>query len=241
MTGSGGRVDRELAIVNGFAATVPASVVTPLRTLTGVLSVTANAAGHLMSVDPVLGYDPVADEGSLSFVRQALHVPDAWKAGYTGKGVDVALIDSGVARVPGLTSGNVVDGPDLSFESQYADVRYRDTFGHGTHMASIIAGRDAVDTPAGYALSSNFLGIAPDAAVPEHGVHAGNAHVPERLRVPRDKVSRGELTLGARAAPARTDPPGPLAHPWLGRDGGPVGARRNGVWLGAPGRAPPEQ
>src|SRR3712207_8957498 len=42
-----------------------------------------------------------------------------WKAGYTGKGVDVAVIDTGVAPVPGLASaGKLVNGPDLSFESQ---------------------------------------------------------------------------------------------------------------------------
>jgi serine protease AprX len=162
---AGGAVERTLPIISGFAARVPASLVTPLRALAGVRSVTVNGGGHLKSVDPALGYDPASDEGSLSFVRQALHVSDAWKAGYAGQGVDVALIDSGVARVPGLASGNVVDGPDLSFESQRPDVRYRDTFGHGTHMASIIAGRDAAGTPAGYAASTKFNGIAPDARI----------------------------------------------------------------------------
>jgi serine protease AprX len=162
---SGGTVGRQLPIINGFSASVPTSAVASLRALAGVRSVSGDAAGQLLSVNPALGYDQAADEGSLSFVGQAMHVPDAWKAGYTGKGVDVALIDSGVAQVPGLTSGNVVDGPDLSFESQYPDVRYRDTFGHGTHMASIIAGRDAVDTPAGYTTSTKFNGIAPDARI----------------------------------------------------------------------------
>lgn len=162
---AGGTVRRELPIVNGFAAAVPVSALAFVRALPGVRSVTPDGSGRLMAVDPALGYDAAKDEGSLSFVRGAVHVTDAWKAGYTGKGVDVALIDSGVARVPGLTSGNVVDGPDLSFESQYPDVRYRDTFGHGTHMASIIAGRDAAGTPAQYAASTGFTGIAPDARI----------------------------------------------------------------------------
>ncbi|WP_433294089.1 S8 family serine peptidase [Actinoplanes sp. CA-030573] len=162
---SGGTVRRQLPIVNGFAAQLRAAQIPSLRAVAGVRSVTPDAGGHLMAVDPVLGYDATSDEGSLSFVRNTMHVTDAWKAGYTGKGVDVALIDSGVARVPGLTSGNVVDGPDLSFESQYADVRYRDTFGHGTHMASLIAGRDAAGTPAQYTASTGFNGIAPDARI----------------------------------------------------------------------------
>jgi serine protease AprX len=162
---SGGTVGRHLPIVNGFAARVPVAAVASLRAMTGVRSVTPDGSGHLLAVDPALGYDVTKDEGSLSFVRGAMHVTDAWKAGYTGKGVDVALIDSGVARVPGLTSGNVVDGPDLSFESQHADVRYRDTFGHGTHMASIIAGRDTAGTAGSYAASTGFNGIAPDARI----------------------------------------------------------------------------
>ncbi len=76
------------------------------------------------------------------------------RAGYTGKGVGVALVDTGVVPVPGLTSGNVVDGPDLSFESQVPQLAHLDTFGHGTHMAGIIAGNDP---------ATGFQGVAPSA------------------------------------------------------------------------------
>jgi serine protease AprX len=174
VTRLGGAIDRRLPIVNGFTATVPAAAVVPLRAVPGIRSVTPDASGHVTSVDPSLGYDQNTDEGSLSFVARILHVQDVWNKGLTGKGVDVALVDTGVAKVPGLTSGNVVNGPDLSFESQYADVRYRDTFGHGTHMASIIAGRDAVGTPASYATSTKFNGIAPDARIISLKVGASN-------------------------------------------------------------------
>src|SRR5207247_1212619 len=53
-----------------------------------------------------------------------------------------------------------------STDQAAADLRYRDSYGHGTHMASIIAGRDSVSTPAGYAATtSNYQGVAPDARV----------------------------------------------------------------------------
>ena len=68
------------------------------------------------------------------------------RAGFTGKGVGVALIDTGVTEVPGLDTGNVYHGPDLSFDSQDPELTHKDAYGHGTHLASIIAGRDAVGT-----------------------------------------------------------------------------------------------
>jgi serine protease AprX len=52
-------------------------------------------------------------------------------------GVGVALLDTGVAPVAGLPPGQIVNGPDLSFESQAANMRYLDSYGHGIHMAGI--------------------------------------------------------------------------------------------------------
>nr|WP_239143856.1 S8 family serine peptidase [Actinoplanes philippinensis] len=76
-------------------------------------------------------------------------------ASLTGAGIGVALIDSGVAPVAGLNQpGKVINGPDLSFESQTPGLQYLDTYGHGTHMAGIIAGSDP---------SSGFQGVAPGA------------------------------------------------------------------------------
>ena len=63
--------------------------------------------------------------------------------GYTGQGIDVALIDSGVTPVAGLDApGKVLYGPDLSNEGAFPNLQNLDTFGHGTHLAGIIAGDD---------------------------------------------------------------------------------------------------
>ncbi len=96
---------------------------------------------------------------SLREVRTAIKADALWAQGYTGGGIGVALVDTGVVPVAGLTSGNVVNGADLSFESQTPAVRHLDTFGHGTHMAGIIAGR----TPGGALDLDRFQGVAPDA------------------------------------------------------------------------------
>src|SRR3954451_8518519 len=165
VTAVGGRVTAVLGVVDGVAADVPAAAVETLRHAPGVRSVSADARGRLQGVEPALGYDAGADESSLYDVAQVTHAKDAWTKGWTGKGVDVALIDSGVAPVPGLNSGNVIQGPDLSFESQDPMLVHKDTFGHGTHMGSIIAGRDVASTGTTYAKadSHQYTGIAPDA------------------------------------------------------------------------------
>jgi serine protease AprX len=164
---AGGRALRPLSVINGVSATVPSSSLARLRSATGVRSVTSDVRGRLQGVDSALGYDVSGDEGSLYNIGQVTHAKDAWNKGYTGKGVDVALIDSGTVPVKGLTSGNVIAGPDLSFESQDQSLQHLDTFGHGTHMASIIAGRDAASNGPGYAKSDShsFNGVAPDARV----------------------------------------------------------------------------
>jgi serine protease AprX len=128
-------------------------------------------------VNPALGYDAVTDKGSLYNIAQVVGAHAAYQMGYTGKGVGVALIDTGVSRVPGLASGNVVNGPDLSFDSQNRATAHVDGFGHGTHLASIIAGRDVAGKPASYVNPSRFNGIAPDANLVNVKVGASNGAV----------------------------------------------------------------
>ena len=159
----GGKVQRRLPIVNGFSARVPRAAVARLRLVPGVVSVTADVRVHAMGAI----YGPGNDGGSMFSVTQMTGAQEYWKAGYTGKGVDVAVIDSGVAPVDGLGApGKVVNGPDLSFESQADNLRYLDTFGHGTHIAGIIAGRADAAVPGQYVGDqTNFLGVAPDARI----------------------------------------------------------------------------
>jgi subtilisin family serine protease len=77
--------------------------------------------------------------------------PAAWAAGFTGAGMTAAVLDSGIDR----------DHPD--FAGRLVEVRNfteapdgNDTYGHGTHVASIVAG-------SGAASGGTYRGVAPDA------------------------------------------------------------------------------
>ncbi len=81
-------------------------------------------------------------------VKSAVGASGAHLSGFTGKGVDVALIDTGVAPVRYLDSAEaLVNGPDLSLDRQAGMPTAVDGFGHGTHLAGIVAGRDAGIAP----------------------------------------------------------------------------------------------
>src|SRR5687768_16382299 len=55
---------------------------------------------------------------SLSHVNEVVGAPKLWRNGITGDGVDVAVLDTGAVPLTGLNRSPVVNGPDLSFESQ---------------------------------------------------------------------------------------------------------------------------
>ena len=140
----------------------------PRRTATGALATALVLAGALAPASVAASaYDPTSDVNSMALTTLYSGAQAWWAAGYTGKGVDVALIDSGVAPVNGLSApGKVVYGPDLSLESQAPNLTNLDTFGHGTFMAGLIAGRDdGVAAPYAAASATNYVGMAPDARI----------------------------------------------------------------------------
>jgi serine protease AprX len=116
------------------------------------------AAGADAVLDPTAPVEPQPEDGaararaSMDAIRAAI---GAQGSALTGAGVDVAIVDSGVIGVGALGGGGkLVRAPDFSEDAFDPDLRGLDTFGHGSHMAGLIAG----DDPA-----TGFRGVAPGA------------------------------------------------------------------------------
>jgi serine protease AprX len=126
-----------------------------------------------------------------------------------GRGIDVALVDSGVVPVGSLAErGRVVYGPDFSSERRDDDLRNLDTFGHGTHLAGLIAGRDP---------ATGFAGMAPGARLVSLKIAGADGETNlSRVLAALDWIHRNHdapgynirvvnLSLGVRAEDYRSD------------------------------------
>ncbi|GAA1603796.1 S8 family serine peptidase [Kribbella hippodromi] len=74
--------------------------------------------------------------------------PEAWKNGFTGKGIEVAVLDTGIDTTHPDLKDAVAAAKDFT-DSKSGTI---DKFGHGTHVASIVTGENPV-----------YRGVAPDA------------------------------------------------------------------------------
>ena len=130
----------------------------------GVYSVPASALGGL-AADPWVEYIAVnrpvratrRNPGSWvnDYHAESVNAPAAWAQGLGGSGVGVAIIDSGIGDSPDLEKKQIVYSFDFVTGKAGNAV---DQYGHGTHIAGIIAGNGKSSTGADYFY--RFLGIA---------------------------------------------------------------------------------
>ncbi|MEV1158038.1 S8 family serine peptidase [Micromonospora chokoriensis] len=141
-------VTAQLPAIGGVAATADKKqVATVWAALTG-----ANAR-----VGTAGGADRIWLDGrrhvTLDHSVPQIGAPAAHQAGFTGQGVRVAVLDTGIdADHPDL-AGRVAESHNFTEATDAGD-----TVGHGTHVASIIAG-------SGAASGGKYRGVAPDATL----------------------------------------------------------------------------
>ena len=149
-----GRVTAEVQLIHGFAVKLPAKQAKLLRGNRHVVALTLNARVHGQGVN----------SGQLNTkFPKTIGADKLWAYGITGRGVGVAVIDTGVAGSVADFKGsdgasrvvaNVVTSPGATTAG--------DGYGHGTHVAGIIAGNSfnrAYRDP----LYGHYVGVAPEA------------------------------------------------------------------------------
>ena len=147
MQGRGARLHTKLHMIKGAAFTIPASALPALEADPDVASVTIDHPLTLMddTTDNVIG------------------AASAWNSGFTGAGIGVAVIDSGINdQHPDLwdsthTASRVVYHQDFTgTATSNSSGGHYDLYGHGTHVAGIIAGNGSLS-------GGQYEGVAPAA------------------------------------------------------------------------------
>jgi serine protease AprX len=101
---------------------------------------------------------------ALDYGAETVNAPSAWQYGYVGTGIGVAVIDSGVDAHADLGNGSNQQGSRVVYsESFIADPGTNDPFGHGTHVAGLIAGNGVASS--GNSFRYTVRGIAPGANI----------------------------------------------------------------------------
>src|ERR1700721_349228 len=144
----GGTILAPLPIVNGLVAS-----------LTGTALQTLSNSANVMYISTDRPLTP-----TLSNAAPAVNAFAAWQSGYTGAGIGVALIDSGVANHPDL-NGGFLGWSRVVWNQSFVPGNNspNDQYGHGTHIAGLIAGNGSSSSGSKY--SRTFEGIAPQANI----------------------------------------------------------------------------
>ncbi len=156
----GAVVTRDLPIIDGFAARVPADRVARIADVPGVRSVTPDARMHVQasSTSSSTTYDTLP-----SVYRTVVGADKLAAAGGNGQGVTVALIDTGVDPMQDL-AGRIVPVPNALGTATEPCMDFSgtgtcaDQYGHGTFVAGLIAGDGA-------ASNGTYVGAAPKASI----------------------------------------------------------------------------
>ncbi|WTW95008.1 S8 family serine peptidase [Streptomycetaceae bacterium NBC_01309] len=137
---------------------------------------------------------------SLDASRSQVNAAAAWQQGYTGTGVTVAVLDTGYDATHPDLQGVVTAAQDFTASATGT----ADHFGHGTHVASIIAGTGA-------ASNGRYKGVAPGAKLVVAKVCDDNGDCPDSAVMAGIEWAANQnakvmnLSLGRPAAPG-TDP-----------------------------------
>jgi len=133
----GGQVHRRLDRVNAIAASITPYMADRLARNAAVLSMETDAKRYPAAAPAPLA-DPFAAQ-VLPYGIERVQAPQVWAAGYTGEGVNVCIIDTGLYYDHEDIDGESVLG---GFSQDPDSEWFEDGYGHGTHVAGTINAAD---------------------------------------------------------------------------------------------------
>lgn len=146
-------------LVNGISCMADPSVMSLLEQRRDVMTVYRVAEAQWIFEDEATPA-PRGDGREITHNLLQVNAPEVWAQGYTGAGVLIALIDTGVRLDHADLAGRLWDGgtdyPNHGYDFYYHDNDPSDDRGHGTHVAGTICGTGA---------SGSQTGIAPGATI----------------------------------------------------------------------------
>ena len=158
-----GPVYSRMHSVKAIAASVPASQLTSLASRPGVAYVSLDRKLMARQTASTPAVTPIGT--SPNFTAEPINAPWAVAQGFNGQNIGVAVIDSGITPVDDLsvktTGGNPHNRIVYSANFVPNETTTTDAYGHGTHVAGLIAG-NGTDSSAKTDFRT-FLGIAPAA------------------------------------------------------------------------------
>ncbi|AIS51752.1 serine protease AprX [Thermoanaerobacter kivui] len=136
----GGSIKFELPIINAWSVNLPCNKLAKIASLSGI---------HFIAEDSTI-------QVQLNIATQEINSRKVNDLGYTGKGVTIAFLDTGIYPHPDFTKPknrivafyDVVNGKKQPYDDN----------GHGTHVAGDAAGN-------GYASNGKYKGVAPEANI----------------------------------------------------------------------------
>jgi len=143
-----GEIVVDLPLIDGFAATVTPQALASLRAVDDSITVVPDSTVTL--TEPEM---PERGDWNLQVATATLKLPQIWDKGFKGKGIGIAVIDTGVAPHPDFGSRIVGFHDRINWRTDPYDDR-----GHGTHVAGIAAGD-------GSASGGKYCGAAPEANI----------------------------------------------------------------------------
>src|SRR5579864_8890336 len=163
-----------LPIVQGAAGVSTAAGITAMSQLPQVASIEEDSVVRARRPS---GGGPAYPQAQLSSLYvQEVNTPKVWQQGGNGKGVAVAVLDSGVANDVDLTQKSPRILAHVGFAGP-ENPQQPDPGGHGTHIAGIIAGD-------GTGSAGQYIGVAPQANIVDVQVldSRGNGRMSSVLR-----------------------------------------------------------